>query len=162
MQTVADILRPPDQQDEHTKWMLTTDGGYIGAKLLADDSYAGIMNLAFTHGLCMGVDRDGSYSRRYCFQNFVDCLIEFSKLTSLENEPTGWLARRPQFLESQFNSMHSAPRDGTIIRVAGFMFGYCDWVALAKYEDESWVVEKALGGIQHIGDAATCNPTHWQ
>ena len=162
MLTIADILRPADQQDEFTKWMRTTDGGYVGAKVLRDDSYAGIMNLAFTHAICMGVERDGSYARRYCFQSLQDCLQAFSTLESLESEPTGWLARRPQYLEAQFTSIHSAPRDGTVVRVAGFSFGYCDWVALVKWEDESWVVVKALGGVQHLGDATTCTPTHWQ
>lgn len=162
MITLAEVLRPPEQQDEFTKWLLTTDGGYIGAKLLADGEYAGIMNLAFTHGLCIGIDRDGFYMRRYCFQSLQDCLQAFLRVESIDSEPVGWLARRPQYLEAQFNSMHSAPLDGTVIRAAGFMFGYCDWVALVKYEDNTWMVVKALGGIQHLGESETCSPTHWQ
>jgi hypothetical protein len=142
--------------------MTSAEGGFIGAKLLADDSYAGIINLAFTHAICMGVSKNGDYSRRYCYSTMLACVTAYMNLESLESEPTGWLARRPQYLEAQFNSMHSAPRDGTTIRVAGFMHGYCEWVALVRYHEDVWVVVRALGGVQHLGDDTTCKPTHWQ
>lgn len=94
MTSVNDILNPDDQQDEFTAWM-RLDASFVGAKRLADGTYAGVLPLLFTHAICLGVTPHVAYQKRYCYQDTPTCLHEYSNLSSFNDEPTGWVARRP-------------------------------------------------------------------
>jgi hypothetical protein len=89
------VLNPPDRQDDFTALMRTEDLGFRGAKRLADGTYVGVLQLAFTVAICIGVDRYTSFKRRYCFSDLSQCLAEFENITTKDCEPEGWIARRP-------------------------------------------------------------------
>jgi hypothetical protein len=157
MTSLAEALRPAALQDEFTAWMLKEDGGgYIGARRLPDGSYAGVLRLAFTYGLCLGVDRGCPATKRYCFEHIYDCLIAFEQLTSSDDEPVGWVASRPKQLEEDWNPVVTAPRDGTIIRMANFAFGHCHYCRSAAYQNGEWIEVDSSREGQPLKD-----PTHW-
>jgi hypothetical protein len=72
--------------------------GYIAARVLEDGSVAALVPLIFTTGLCLGVNRTG-YDRRYCFKDPLDAIQQFSLLKSEDDEPVGFIARRPEIRE---------------------------------------------------------------
>lgn len=71
---------------------------YSFVRVLPDGSIAGIDRLLFTTGLFLGITRTG-YERRFCFADHERALIELFKLQSEDDEPTGWVARRPETAE---------------------------------------------------------------
>lgn len=87
---------PEHQQDEFTEQLLTPDFGFIVAKRLDDGTYVGITQLMFTWGLCIGITQQSAYTKRFCFEDAAECLHEYSKLSDSQQEPTGWIARRPE------------------------------------------------------------------
>ncbi len=89
-----DIFNPPGRQDDFTRW-LVQDAGYDGAQRLPDGSYAVLSRLLTTLGICLGVDKVG-WARRYCYKDTVECLAAWQALESRADEPTGWIARRPE------------------------------------------------------------------
>jgi hypothetical protein len=91
---VQKILRPADRQDEMTAWLLKEDC-YLGAKRLDDGSYAVFMRLAFTHAIALGCDRF-SWLRRFCYSDLNLCLGAFEELKTKDDQPEGWIARRPE------------------------------------------------------------------
>jgi len=97
VESVHDTLNPngPGQQDEFTKWMRGPEARFVGAKRLPDGTYAGVLGLMFTHAICMGVTYEAAYQKRFCYEDMTVCLHEFSLLASFNNEPAGWVARRP-------------------------------------------------------------------
>lgn len=157
MKTLAEVLRPAEQQDEFTAWMLNKDGGaYLGAKRLPDGTYAGILQLAFTYGLCLGVDKGCPATTRYCFPELIDCLHQFDLLVSSDDQPVGWVASRPKQREKDWLPVATAPRDGTTIRMANFEFGHCHYCRYATYKD-GWIeVDSSRDGQPLI------DPTHWK
>lgn len=68
-------------------------GGYIGVKMLEDGTIVGIGNLMFTRAIYMDMDLNG-WGRRFCFEDRARADLEYEKLTSGDDEPTGWIARR--------------------------------------------------------------------
>lgn len=158
--TLAEVLRPADQQDDFTVWMLKENEGiYIGAKRLPDGTYAGIMRLAFTEAIALGVSRTCPAEKRYCYDrgSFADILIAFDKLTSFEDEPTGWIASRPKADVEDFQPLGTAPKDGSTIRLANFRFGHCHWCRSATYENGEWIEVDSSREGQPLED-----PTHWR
>lgn len=97
METVRETLNPdgPGQQDEFTAWMRGGDAQFLGAKRLPDGTYAGVRPLLFTYAICMGVTRDLAYQKRFCYEDTTACLHAYSTLMSFNDEPEGWIARRP-------------------------------------------------------------------
>lgn len=158
--TLADILCPADQQDDFTAWMLKENEGiYIGAKKLPDGTYAGVMKLAFTEAICLGVTYDCPATKRYCYDpgSFVDLLAAFDKLTSFNDDPVGWVASRPKPEERDYQPLVTAPLDGTTVRLANFEWGHCHWCRTGVYERGHWVeVDSSREGQPLI------NPTHWK
>ncbi|MNL07787.1 hypothetical protein D3C87_1284780 [compost metagenome] len=158
--SLAEILHPDDQQDEFTKWMLKeNEGVYIGAKRLPDGTYAGVMRLAFTEAICLGVTHQCPAEKRYCFEpgDFAAMLIAFDKLTSFNDEPVGWIASRPKAQEEDFQPLVTAPKDGSTIRLANFKFGHCHWCRSGIYEKGHWVeVDSPREGQPLV------EPTHWK
>lgn len=96
MEAVALTLNPPDQQDAFTEWMRGPDARFVGAKRLSDGTYAGLLPLMFTYAICLGVTREQAYQKRFCYEDTPTCLHEYAQLTHFTDEPTGWVARRPQ------------------------------------------------------------------
>lgn len=156
LKTVETILCPPDQQDEFTAWMLSKEGGFRGAKRLPDGTYAGVMKLAFTTAIAMQV-KGLLYGDRYCFDEYGDCLMAFSKLKSHLDEPVGWIASRPKPLEKDYSPISTAPLDGTVIRALNFQFGHCNWCRSAAYQSQvGWVEVDSYRAGEPI------DPTHWK
>lgn len=94
MESVQETLNPPDRQDAFTRWM-RSECGFIAAKRLDDGSYAGIQPLLFTHAICIGVTQVSAYTKRFCYEDGPTCLHEWRELKQFSDEPTGWVARRP-------------------------------------------------------------------
>lgn len=69
--------------------------GYTHVRVLPDGTIAGLVELMFTTGLCMGLN-ETSWQKRYCFEQRSDAMDALQGLTSLTDEPSGWIARRPQ------------------------------------------------------------------
>lgn len=156
--TLADIMRPADQQDDFTRWMLSENEGiFIGAKRLADGTYAGIMKLAFTEAICLGVTRDIPAEKRYCYEpsNFTGMLVAFHRLTSFDDEPTGWRSARPKPISRDYPPISTAPKDGTYIRAFHFdQFDCIQWCCTAAFHD-GWIE------VDSVRDGQPVNPTHW-
>ena len=110
MNTVEEILNPDgrEQQDAFTDWMRSDDAQFMGAKRLADGSYAGIYPLLFTYALCLGVNELQAYQARFCYDNMAACLHAFENLSSAHDEPEGWIARRPT---QPYDTTHRSPVD---------------------------------------------------
>lgn len=89
------LENPPDQQDEFTERM-RSEFGFFGAKRLADGTYVGLMKLAFATAICIGTDEMTPQKRRYCYTDFTQCIHEFVNITTGDDVPEGWIARRPK------------------------------------------------------------------
>lgn len=156
--SIADILRPAAQQDEFTTWMLDNEangGLYIGAKKLPDGTYAGVIKLAFTEAICLGVTRDCAAEKRYCYDQLGNLLIAFHQLKSFNDEPTGWLSARPKPVPRDCCPIETAPRDGSYIRAFNFdPFDCIRWCRTATFQD-NWIE------VDSIRDGEPLNPTHW-
>lgn len=140
MLTIQDILRPADQQDELTEWLCSEEGGFLGAKRLPDGTYAGVLQLAFTVAVCLGVSRNTVATKRFCFEHpITNCLYAYERITSIKDTPTGWVSSRPKAQEWDWSPITTAPLDGTVIQVASFSFGCCDWNRSAAYEHGEWI-----------------------
>lgn len=68
-------------------------GAYREVRLLEDGSIIAIGDLMFTRAIHMDVDMLG-WGRRFCFENRGLADAEFHRLTSGDEEPVGWIARR--------------------------------------------------------------------
>lgn len=69
--------------------------GYHHVRRLPDGTIVGLNRLIYTHALYVGLDAT-SYRRRYCYENLVDAIGAVQEMTSGEDEPQGWIARRPE------------------------------------------------------------------
>lgn len=99
--TVDEVLNPagPGAQDEFTDWM-RAEASFIGAKRLPDGTYVGVLRLLFTNAICIGVTPVLAYRKRFCYEDTSACLHEYERLQAFDDEPEGWVARRPQLVES--------------------------------------------------------------
>lgn len=97
MESVYETLNPqgPGQQDEFTEWMRGPKARFVGAKRLQDGTYAGVQPLMFTYAICLGVTHEAAYQKRFCYEDTAVCLHEYSQLACINDEPSGWVARRP-------------------------------------------------------------------
>lgn len=71
---------------------------YLRWRQLADGTYIAVGELMFTRALFVGVN-PWSFERRYCFADRHLADEQFDLLQSGEDEPQGWIARRPETLE---------------------------------------------------------------
>jgi len=76
--------------------------GYTQPRQLRDGTWVALLQLMFTTGICVGLDRAG-YARRYCFDDIEKCLTEYQKLQSINDEPKGWIAKRPEEAKKSFD-----------------------------------------------------------
>lgn len=70
-------------------------GGYLSVRRLPDGSIAALGDLMFTRAIFLGCNPLG-WERRFCFDDRKRANAEFNKLVSEDDEPTGWIARRPE------------------------------------------------------------------
>lgn len=66
---------------------------YQHLRLLPDGTYAGLVKLMFTTAIVTGMDWSG-YAYRFCFKDPDKALSELKKLENMDDEPTGFIARR--------------------------------------------------------------------
>lgn len=67
--------------------------GYFGVRELADGTVAGMGRLLFTTAIYLGMDETG-WEFRFCYKDHQLARAEFAKLTSADDVPAGWVARR--------------------------------------------------------------------
>ena len=66
---------------------------YLSTRVLQDGSVACLGDLIFTRAIILGVSRCG-YSRRFCFEDRVLASKRFAELSSEDDVPDGYVARR--------------------------------------------------------------------
>lgn len=69
--------------------------GCLQIRQLDDGVVVGIGLLLYTTALYVGLSLD-SWQKRYCYDDHRLALAEYQRLRSGEDEPSGWIARRPQ------------------------------------------------------------------
>ena len=69
--------------------------GYLNTRVLPDGSVAGLVELVTTRAIVLGCTEDG-WSRRFCFADRGLADRRFAELQSEDDEPQGYIARRPQ------------------------------------------------------------------
>lgn len=74
---------------------IVRENGYIAGRVLPDGSIAVLCDLITTRAIMLGVNRDG-WSRRFCFKSRQLANQRFAELQSEDDEPEGWIARRPE------------------------------------------------------------------
>lgn len=74
---------------------LKDENDYLDVKVLPDGSIAILMELLFTRAICLGVNRYG-WTNRFCFADKALATQRFSELQSEDDEPQGYIARRPE------------------------------------------------------------------
>jgi len=62
---------------------------------LEDGTIAGLGDLTTTRAIYLDVSQWG-FERRFCFKDRARASEEFDKLRTSDDEPTGWVARRPE------------------------------------------------------------------
>ena len=68
---------------------------YEWARVLDDGSIAAVGRLFYTTALYLGMDRCG-WERRFCYADSLQALEVLCALKSEDDEPEGWVARRPE------------------------------------------------------------------
>jgi hypothetical protein len=91
------VLFPPDAQDDFTVRMRNVHC-FVGAKRLADGSYAGVQRLLFSMAICVGTTEGRAYTRRFCYDDAAVCVAEFEKIASIDSVPEDWIATRPPII----------------------------------------------------------------
>jgi len=69
--------------------------GYQCPLQLKDGTWVALLPLIYTTAIVMGLD-DTCYSKRYCFESLFDAFDQLMLLESTDNEPVGWIAKRPR------------------------------------------------------------------
>lgn len=95
---LSEVLSPDHMQDDFSRALVSSpDYGFVGAKRLDDGTYVGIKRLVTTIAICVGIDEISAYRRRYCYNDLKSCLAAYERICSGNEEPSGWIARRPEF-----------------------------------------------------------------
>lgn len=68
---------------------------YQWVRVLPDGSIAAVHRLTTTTAVFLGMDRCG-WERRYCYEDSLQALEVLYALQSEDDEPEGWVARRPE------------------------------------------------------------------
>jgi hypothetical protein len=69
---------------------------YVCWRMLDDGTYVALGRLMFTTALFIGVGAVVPFKRRYCFNDPTTARAEYDDLKTGDDEPSGWLARRPE------------------------------------------------------------------
>lgn len=70
-------------------------GEYLRVRRLPDGSVAALGDLLFTRAIHLRCDLWG-WERRFCFKDRDLAVAQFEALQTEDDEPTGWIARRPE------------------------------------------------------------------
>lgn len=68
---------------------------------LDDGTYIALGRLMFTVGLYIGVDASAQYERRYCYSDPTEAHVEYIRMKTGDDVPSGWVARRPETAEDK-------------------------------------------------------------
>ena len=68
---------------------------------LDDGTYVALGRLAFTTGLCIGVQAVTPYKRLYYYSYPTEAHAEYLRLTTGDDVTSGWIARRPETAEDK-------------------------------------------------------------
>lgn len=66
---------------------------YQNVRVLDDGTIVGTIELIYTRAIVIDLNEYG-YEKRFCFEDRERAVEEINKLTTGEDEPTGWIARR--------------------------------------------------------------------
>lgn len=69
------------------------DQGYLRVRKLEDGTFIGLGKLIFTTAIYCDLDQQG-YDKRFCFEKPEKALEEFNKMKTINDEPSGYVARR--------------------------------------------------------------------
>jgi hypothetical protein len=72
---------------------------FICWRQLDDGTYVGVGRLMFTVAVFIGVGPITPYRRRYCFASLLGAMGAYAELQTGDDEPVGWVARRPETAE---------------------------------------------------------------
>lgn len=84
-----------DQLRDDPDFRAFLERNYDEVRALPDGSIAATSRLMFTTAIFLGVCRWG-YETRYCFKDPERAREAFAALVSVDDEPAGWHARRPE------------------------------------------------------------------
>lgn len=84
----------PLEWDKATCIEYLQKAGFDNVRRLEDGTWAGTTELMFTRAICLGLNYHG-YAYRFCFSDRELATSELQKLTSIDDVPTGFIARRP-------------------------------------------------------------------
>lgn len=82
-----------DDTDEIAEIAAELRQSYREVRILPDGSIAGLLDLMFTRAICLSMNRDG-YGARFCFEDRALADRRFQELTSEDDVPEGFTARR--------------------------------------------------------------------
>lgn len=74
---------------------IVRENDYLAGRVLPDGSIACIVQLVTTRAIILGVSRYG-WTRRFCYRDYIAMMSEYGKLQTEDDEPQGWIARRPE------------------------------------------------------------------
>lgn len=69
--------------------------GYDDVRRLEDDTLIGIGRLLYTTAVYIDLN-DIGWGQRFCFEDRALARSEFERLKNGDEEPVGWIARRPE------------------------------------------------------------------
>ena len=81
--------------DEALLQRIVEMGGYEQVRVLEDGTIIGIGRLMFTRAIYVNLNLWG-FEKRFCFEDPELAMVEFLKMQSGDDEPEGWIARRPE------------------------------------------------------------------
>ena len=82
-----------DPEIERIRWLGA--GSYSHLRRLEDGTIIGIGRLMFTTAIFVDMNEWG-WTRRFCFDDPALALAEYLRLRTDDDEPAGWIARRPE------------------------------------------------------------------
>lgn len=94
---MTEIMTVKQNTSQRTNYLQQENGWayYDPLRTLPDQSVAGVSKMIFTWALCVDMDSVG-WARRYCYETKKEAVDALNALTSKGDEPSGWLAKRPQ------------------------------------------------------------------
>ena len=69
------------------------ENGYFNVRELPDGTFAALYRLMFTTAICTGLTELG-WAYRWCFEDPALAASELARMDAMDDEPTGYVARR--------------------------------------------------------------------
>ena len=86
----------PERRPDIEAALTDPENRFMDWRQLDDGTYVALGRLAFTVAIYIGVGPITPYKRRYCFADLATASAEYLDLKTGQDEPSGWLARRPE------------------------------------------------------------------